>query len=266
MMTRKMTKQAAKKAFMAAAALTIMLAAACSSAGTDSPPTGETTTTTTAGPESPWPEISEWNLDRGPVSSSTEARLESGEIRELVTEYTAVTLWSETAMRTALNEPQEFEKVMFSTISTECVRQQQERMETVPDPPVDDLLQCNRDSMLSSQGRWEDITREERAARATRSVGLLFWALDPPSLISVMIAQRRGLDVSVRTNAEFARFAANYDVCEESLEEHAKTLEVQESSRKLAGSWTEVERNLRSCIGDINEKLFQPGEQNRDAD
>ena len=205
-------------------------------------------------------EIPDWNLERGPISSDTEAKLAPSEIRGIAQEYLAVNLWANTAMTAAREQPQEFEKVMFSEISTDCAREQQERMELTPDPPVEAMLECARNRILAGNDRWVGITQEERAARATRAVGLLFWALDPPSLMSVMIAQQKGLDVNVRTNAEFARFAAMYDGCEDSLGGHADRLGIQESSGQLAGEWIRVDGELKECISQVNQEIFWPEE------
>ena len=163
-----------RKAVMAASMFIAVMAialSACNGTGKDGPSDGNNAGTL---PGSAGVEIPDWNLDQGPVSSTTQARLEPSEIRGKLTEYLAVTLWVETSMRIAMEQPQEFEKVMFSGINEECVRKQQERMDALDEIPVEDLMECNQSDILASHDRWEDATAEERAARSTRGGGSAF--------------------------------------------------------------------------------------------
>ena len=118
-------------------------------------------------------------------------------------------------------------------------------------------MRCAENSAAKDRGRdWNGADRQEREQRARRSAGLLFRSIDPPSLVSVAIAHERGLDVSARTNPEFARFAAEYDVCEEAAWKYAKELARQGTPEKAAETWLRAEHELNACADEVTHKLF----------
>ena len=194
----------------------------------------------------------------GPVASSSQVVLTPEEIRERTGEYMALNLWADTARRTAKQDPRNFYQTLFSQPSQDCVEKHRDLMKTMPTPPMESLITCEENSAARGQdGNWNAINQQEREERARRSAGLLFWSIDPPSLISVAIAHDRGLDVNVRTNPEFARFAAEYNACEEMTKDHAMELAKAETSEQMAKMWLRAEAELKTCSDSVTTKLFK---------
>ena len=194
----------------------------------------------------------------GPVASSSQVVLTPEEIRERTGEYMALNLWADTARRTAKRDPTNFHQTLFSQPSQDCVEKHRDLMKTTPTPPLESLITCGENSAARGQGgNWNAINQQEREERARRSASLLFWSIDPPSLVSVAIAHDRGLDVSVRTNPEFARFAAEYDACEDMAGDHAMELAKAETSAQMAKMWLRAEAELKACSDNVTTRLFK---------
>ena len=194
----------------------------------------------------------------GLVASSSQVMLTPEEIRERTGEYMALNLWADTARRTAEQNPTNFHQTLFSQPSQDCVEKHRDLMKTMPTPPLESLITCGKNSAARGQdGNWNAINQQEREERARRSAGLLFWSIDPPSLISVAIAHDRGLDVNVRTNPEFARFAAEYNACEEMTKDHAMELAKAETSEQMAKMWLRADAELKACSDSVTTRLFK---------
>ena len=78
--------------------------------------------------------------------------------------------------------------------------------------------------------------------------------------MSVMIAQRKGLDVSVRTNPAFAIFAANYNVCEEESSRFVTELAQAKTPEQMAEIWLRSEEDLKACSDTVTTSLFDKRE------
>ena len=200
----------------------------------------------------------EWSLDEpGPVASSGSVTMTTEQVREITGEYMAVNLWAQTAHTMAEEQPESFHRMLFSEPARNCVEEHRDLLKVMPDPPAERLIACSEASAAGVPAHdWSRIEPDEREARARRSVGLLFWSLDPPTLMSVMIAQRKGLDVSVRTNPAFARFAAKYDVCEEESSRFGTELAQAETPELMAEIWLRAERGLRACSDEVTARMF----------
>ena len=207
----------------------------------------------------------EWSLDEpGPVASSGSVAMTTEQVREITGEYMAVNLWAQTAHTAAAEQPESFHRMLFYEPARNCVEEHRDLLKVMPDPPTERLIACTERLIACSEASaagvpaldWSRIKPNEREARARRSVGLLFWSLDPPTLMSVMIAQRRGLDVSVRTNPAFARFAAKYDVCEEESSRFGTELAQAETPELMAEIWLRAERGLRACSDEVTASMF----------
>lgn len=196
-----------------------------------------------------------------PVASTARVPMTPEQIWEVTGDYTAVRLWAFVAQETARDNPGDFHQTLFSEPDRECVDAQRNLLLEVPDPPIEDLLECGRESAARGRDvRWAGISGDEREARARRSVGLLFWSIDPPSMMSVQIARQRGLEVNVKTNADFARFATRYDVCEAVSQGYVERLAAAETSEEMARIWIEAERNTRECSDRVTSGIFAPRE------
>ena len=194
----------------------------------------------------------------GLVASSSQVMLTPEEIRERTGQYMALNLWADTARRTAEQDPTNFHQTLFSQPSQDCVEKHRDLMKTTPTPPLESLITCGENSAARGQdGNWNAINQQEREERAQRSAGLLFWSIDPPSLISVALAHDRGLDVNVRTNPEFARFAAEYNACEEMTKDHAMELAKAETSEQMAKMWLRADAELKACSDSVTTRLFK---------
>ncbi len=194
----------------------------------------------------------------GPVASSSRTFLTSEEIRDRTGRYMALNLWVEVAHRTASEDPGNFHQTLFSKPDLDCVEQHRELLKTTSTPPIESFVGCGKNSAAKGRGgNWNGIGEQERGERARRSAGLLFESIDPPSLISVAMAHDRGMDITVRTNPEFARFAAEYDVCEEEASGHAAALVEAETPERMAKAWLRAEKELQACSGEVTAKLFE---------
>ena len=165
-------------AIMLLAALLAIALVGCGQAGQEELPT---TTTPT-----------EWNLDEPkPISSNSAVTMTTEEILEITGEYMAVNLWAQTAHRTADEHPESFHQMLFSDPPRGCVEEHRDLLEVMPNPAggETDRLQRSQCRRRTGPTTGDQIEPDEREARARRSVGLLFWSLDPPTLMSVMIAQ-----------------------------------------------------------------------------
>ena len=204
----------------------------------------------------------EWNLDGPePIASSSGVTMTTEQIREITGEYMAVNLWAQTAHTTAEEHPESFHQMLFSNPARSCVEEHRDLLKVMPTPPVERLIACSKASAAAGLTHdWSRIEPDEREARARRSVGLLFWSLDPPTLMSVMIAQRKGLDVSVRTNPAFARFAAKYDVCEEESSRFGTELAQAKTPERMAEIWLRAEGDLRACSNAVTATIFDRSE------
>ena len=234
-------------AIMLLAALLAIALVGCGQAGQ-----GELPTTTPT----------EWNLDGPkPISSNSAVTMTTKEILEITGEYMAVNLWAQTAHTTAHEHPESFHQMLFSDPPMSCVEEHRDLLEVMPDPPVEKLIACSEASAAGGLANdWSQIEPDEREARARRSVGLLFWSLDPPTLMSVMIAQRKGLDVSVRTNPAFAIFAAKYNVCEEESSRFVTELAQAKTPEQMAEIWLRSEEDLKACSDTVTTSLFDKRE------
>lgn len=208
----------------------------------------------------------DWGLDaRKPIASSSRVTLTSDQIWEVTGDYMAVTLWAFVAEETARENPGDFHQTFFSEPDRECVDEQRNLLLVMPDPPIEDLLACGRESAARGRGNaWAGIGAAEREARARKSVGLLFWSIDPPSMMTVRMAVQRGLEVNVKTNPDFARFATRYDVCEILSQDHAGDLAALLTSRELAEAWMQAEQHIRECSNQVTASVFgmpQPSEE-----
>ena len=194
----------------------------------------------------------------GPVASSSQVVLTPKEIRERTGEYMALNLWADTARQTAEHDPGNFHQTLFSEPSPDCVEKHRELMKTASTPPLESLMKCEENNAaMGRSGDWNGISQQEKEERSQRSAGLLFWSIDPPSLISVAIAHDRGLDVSVRSNPEFARFAAEYDTCENMTGGHAIELAEAKTSEQMAKTWLRAEEELKACSDNVTARLFK---------
>ena len=147
--------------------------------------------------------------------------------------------------------------MLFSDPPRGCVEEHRDLLEVMPTPPVEKLIACSEASAARGLAHdWSQIEPDEREVRARRAVGLLFWSLDPPTLMSVMIAQRKGLDVSVRTNPAFAIFAAKYNVCEEESSRFVTELAQARTPEQMAEIWLRSEGGLKACSDTVTGSLF----------
>ena len=222
--------------------------------------TGCTGSITPDGQRPTAPAPPEWNPQVAagpPVASTSHVELSPQEVRDLTGEFMAVNLWAQTAHDTAALRPGDFHRVLFTDPSRECVEQHRRLAEETPDPPAERLIACGERSLEGNHPEWGSISPDEREARARRALGFLFWSTDPPSLVSVMIAQQRWLDVSVKTNPEFARFAARYDICEEESERLGAELAGVEEAGRMAEVWMRAERQLKVCASKVTAALFK---------
>ena len=238
-------------AIMLLAALLAIALVGCGQAGQGEQQEKLPTTTTT-----------EWNLDEPePISSNSAVTMTTEEILEITGEYMAVNLWAQTAHTTADEQPESFHQMLFSDPPMSCVEEHRDLLKIMPTPPVEKLIACSEASAAGGLANdWDQIEPDEREARARRSVGLLFWSLDPPTLMSVMIAQRKGLDVSVRTNPTFAIFAAKYNVCEEESSRFVTELAQAKTPEQMAEIWLRSEEDLKTCSDTVTASLFDKRE------
>ena len=216
---------------------------------------------------SPKPPGHSWGLDgSGPITAVSNASLTPEEIREKTGEYTAVNLWANVAHEKARDDPGNFHLILFGELPRECVDDHRNMMLEVPNPPLEELFTCAAET--AGQGgsiEWDAVSPTEREARARRSVGLLFWSIDPPSLVTVQIAHRRGLDVTPQNNPDFARFSAMYDECEDLTEEYIAGLAEAERPEEMAVIWTAAEDEITECSNAVTYRLFGKN-QRPDAD
>ena len=193
----------------------------------------------------------------GPVASASRAALTPDEIRERTVEYAALQAWARAARRSAENDPGDFHQALLSEPSPECVEKLRELAREAPGQWEEMLNDCMKTSAARSREReWNNVSQDERETAARRAAGLLYWSIDPPSLMSVVIARQRGLDVSVRTNPVFARFAAEYRACEDAVEGYAAELAGAGTQEELAERWLRTERELQTCSGEATAGLF----------
>ena len=204
----------------------------------------------------------DWNLEgKKPISSSTRVLMTPDEIWEITGEYMAVTMWAHIAGETARNDPDNFHQIFFSEPDRGCVEAHRALIEEIPEPPVERFISCGQAS--AAQGRdnvWSEISNVEKEARARRSVGLLFWSIDPPSMMTVQIAHQRGLEVNMKTNPEFARFATQYDICEKVSQKFVEGLAKAERPTDIADIWLMAEDHITECSNKVTASLFlEPG-------
>ena len=193
----------------------------------------------------------------GPVASASEAALTPDEIRERTVKYGALQIWARAARRAAENDPAALHQALLSEPSSECVKKLQELPKDAPaqwEEMLNDCMEAN--AAMSRDRSWNGMSQDERETVTRRAAGLLYWSIDPPSLMSVVIARQRGLDVSVRTNPVFARFAAEYHACEDAVEGYAAELAGAETQGELAKGWIRAEQELQTCSGEVTAGLF----------
>ena len=193
----------------------------------------------------------------GPVASAIQAALTPDEIRERTVEYGALQVWARAARRAAENDPGGLYQALLSEPRPECVEKLRELPKDAPGQWEEMLNDCMEANTARIRDRnWKTMSQNEKETMARRSAGLLYWSIDPPSLMSVVIARQRGLDVSVRTNPVFARFAAEYHACEDAVEGYAAELAGAETQEELANRWLRAERELQTCSGEVTAGLF----------
>ena len=193
----------------------------------------------------------------GPVASASRAALTPDEIRERTVEYAALQAWARAARRAAKNDPGDLHQALLSEPRPECVERLRELPKAAPGQWEEMLNDCMETNAARSRDRnWKAMSENERETVARRAAGLLYWSIDPPSLMSVAIARQRGLDVSVRTNPVFARFAAEYRACEDAVEGYAAELAGAETQEEMAETWLRAERELQTCSGEVTAGLF----------
>ena len=244
---------------IAAAALGgLLLAAAVTAVCTRPPELGETP---------PAEQVAQNPDTPGPIISTSYTQMTPEQVREVTGEYLAVNVWVQNAHDTAEDTPEHFHQMLFTKPSRECVEQHRERGQMVPDPEPEKLLACGMESTERNRSKeWERLSPDEKEARVRRAVGLLFWGLDPPSLMSVMLAQRRGLEVNFQNNPGFARFAARYDRCEEEAGRLGDEMVKTESPDRMAETWLEGEKRLMACASSVTANIFWREERTRDDD
>ena len=194
----------------------------------------------------------------GPVASAIQAALTPDEIRERTVEYGALQVWARTARRAAENDPGDLHQALVSEPRPECVEILRELPKAAPGQWEGTLNECVETNAARRRDlNWKAMSPNERETIARRAAGLLYWSIDPPSLMSVVIAHQRGLDVSVRTNPVFARFAAEYHACEDAVDGYAAELADAETQEELAKRWLRAERELQTCSGEVTAGLFE---------
>ena len=192
-----------------------------------------------------------------PVQASSTIQMAKDDIDRQTGEYLALTVWAENALRTAHTEPALFHRNMFTTPNIKCVNQfRDSRLET-PDASPDTLFDCARNPQEKEQP-WNDITPEEREARARRAIGLLAMSMDPPTFISANIAANRGLKVNSKTDPDFASFAAVYDTCQIQAQAFAQPLARAGIPQDMAQIWVDANEHLESCFSTITQSIFRP--------
>ena len=195
----------------------------------------------------------------GPVASASQAALTPDEIHERTMNYGALQVWARTARRAAENNPGGLHHALISEPRPECVEKLRELPEAAPaqwEEMLDDCMETEAAGSMNQDRDWNGMSQDERETVARRAAGLLYWSIDPPSLMSVVIARQRGLDVSVRTNPVFARFAAEYHACENAVDGYAPELAGAETQEELAMSWLRAEQELQTCSGEVTAVLF----------
>ena len=192
-----------------------------------------------------------------PIFSTSRVNMTPQEIRNLTGDYMAVTLWAHVAGETARNNPDDFHQMLFSDPDRECVEAHRDLLEVTPEPPVEKLISCGQESAAMGRDNvWAEISDLEREARARRAVGLLFWSIDPPSMMTVQIAHEKGLEVNAKTNPAFARFANKYDICEGVSQEFVPGMTEAETPRDIASIWMLAEQKIKECLDIVTSDLF----------
>lgn len=192
-----------------------------------------------------------------PVALSP-AFLTPEQVSEQAEAYLALRLWAETARRTARDDPANFHQTLFSAPDRACVAGHRKLLSSLEQTRLrNSLLRCAGQSAARGRGGdWNAASPAERESRARRAIVNRYRALDPPTLISLTLARERGLEVTVRTDPEFGRFAAGYAGCEADLPAYARNLAAA-AGPPLAQAWLEAEAGMRDCVNRANARIFQ---------
>ena len=211
----------------------------------------------------PKPSGHSWGLEGrpGPVTGAGETPLTREEVLDLTGRFAALRVWEQVALETARNEPENFHRAMMTDPPRQCVDEHRARMLERPDPPRELLLECARREFLrAGETPWESLGDGEREARIRRSLEFMFRSLDPPTLVNAEIARRRAMDVNPQNNAQFARFAAMYDECEELVGWYAELLLNDGDPPGMAETWLIAREDVEACCNAVTQRIFVLGE------
>ena len=188
-----------------------------------------------------------------------EDTLAPAEIQQLVYWYLAINVWAQNTNTIAQDLPEQFHKIMFSQPDKECVLIFREDRIREPEIPYEPLLECALSKILENDAQaWEEISGEERAARARKAIQHLTDSVDPAAFMTVNIAFSRGLDVNSENNSDFAAFDAQYDRCHLQAEDLTQTLLDNEEPEAMAKSWTNITSSISLCFTLVTNEIFTP--------
>ena len=195
-----------------------------------------------------------------PVASQPEQEpqfLEYGQIKNMTIEYLALTTWNDLLLETAQNQPEILPAALMSQPDPACAQVYVLTIEEKGEADSTELSRCAEMAFLHrNPTEWFALNQVAREARTRRALIFLWQSTDPRQLMTVILANRRALNITQETDQDFRSFSANYQKCDMLLNELLPDFLVAETPQLLAAAWITAEARLKACGNEVTERLF----------
>ena len=212
--------------------------------------------------ESPAPE-----RDAGaPFISQSQEKLSRLEVEAKIGTYVALLTWAELTKEASEGLRPDFFRLMMTDPNINCAIQYRRYVERLneaakkPDPRLDYLMTCAdgdpRAVTRTTLEAWQTMEEDERIARAKQRLDLLWQSITPEWRVSAMIAHGMAVEVNRTNNTEFLAFAAEYDICQETLGIRIRQLAGSSTEEDLGKVWSASAEEMMTCASVTTEGHF----------
>ena len=212
--------------------------------------------------ESPVPE-----RDTGaPFISQSQEKLSRLEVEAKIGTYVALLTWAELTKEASEGLRPDFFRLMMTDPNINCAIQYRRYVERMteatekPDPRLDYLMTCAdgdpRAVTRTTLEAWQTMKDEEKLARAKQRLDLLWQSITPEWRVSAMIAHGMAVEVNRRNNTEFLAFAAEYDICQETIGIRIGQLAGSSTEEGLGSVWSASADEMMTCANATTEGHF----------
>ena len=166
--------------------------------------------------------------------------------------YLAVTLWAETTLDVAKDDPDAFPAAFTAPQPLACAAP------TGAARTNTDIIACARLNVANHAPAtaWTNLTPAQRAHDATRQLSHLWRATDPSEQVRITILWREGVDPT--DTAAIQEVQEAYSPCADKMMSRRGDLVMAETPRNMADAWLSIAADTKACTNTVSARLFLP--------